>query len=107
MDNPSFEVSVDLKNDHPVVRIRGELDFGTAPVLNNMLDQVIEDDVKCLTLDMTEVTFLDSEGVKILLKAFKQISEQNGRMSVRGCNPFIMNVFEILGLRQYMEISVI
>jgi len=104
---PSFEVSVDWENGHPVVYMRGELDFGTAPILNNTLGQVIENNsIERLTLDMTEVTFLDSEGIKVLLKAHKQVSEQNGKMSIRGCNPFVMNVFEVLGLQQYMEISV-
>ncbi|MEN6370653.1 MAG: STAS domain-containing protein [Armatimonadota bacterium] len=99
-------MSKSLEDNRSVLHIRGELDFGTAGVLHDALIQTMEGDVEHLILDMEDVTFLDSEGVKVLLQAHRKVSDCGGVMSIRNCSRFVQNVFEILGLQQYLEISV-
>ncbi|MEN6521981.1 MAG: STAS domain-containing protein [Armatimonadota bacterium] len=106
MGVPPFEVLKSFEDGSSILHIRGELDFGTAGVLQDALTQVLEEDVAHLILNMEDVTFLDSEGVKILLQAHRKVSDRGGVMSIRNCSQFVQNVFEILGLQQYLEISV-
>jgi anti-anti-sigma factor len=103
---PPFEVSRSQDGNQSLLKLRGELDFGTAPVMQDALAELMTGDVEHLILDMQDVTFLDSEGVKVLLHAYKKVRDCGGAMSIRGCSRFVQNVFEILGLQQYLEISV-
>lgn len=105
MGVPPFEVSSTREENQSILHIRGELDFGTAPVMQDSLIQVLENDVSHLILDMEDVTFLDSEGVKVLLQAHKKVRDYGGVMSIRGCSQFVQNVFEILGLQHYLDIN--
>ena len=106
MGGPSFEVSVTWENRHPVLSIRGELDYGTASVLQNALRDVLQEGAEQITVDLSEVTFLDSEGVKVLLSAYRKLRDTGRTMDVRGCSRFVANVFEILGLSKYLQITI-
>ena len=106
MSVPPFEVSVIWEDLAPIVHLRGELDYGTAPVLHDTFKEVIKDDVKHVTLDLSEVTFIDSEGVKILLRAYKALQARGGKLSIDGCSQFAANVFDVLGMNKYLDINV-
>ena len=93
-----FEVTIDWNNNHPAVRVRGELDFATVPALEEALEQIITSDVMEITLDFNEVTFLDSEGLKILLRFYRHLRNHGGNLQVQGCSRFVAKTFEILGL---------
>ena len=55
-----------------VVTVRGELDIATAPDLEKALVEAGQDDAP-LFVDLTAVTFLDSTGLKVLVRAARQL----------------------------------
>lgn len=105
MNVPPFEVSVIWEDEHPIVSLKGELDYGTAHLLEDSLGDLMQKDVQHLTLDMSEVTFIDSEGVKVLLRAYKSLQTHGGTMDIRGYSRFVANVFEILGIQEYIQVT--
>jgi stage II sporulation protein AA (anti-sigma F factor antagonist) len=105
LEVPSFGVSVDWQEGQPIIHIRGEIDFATAPPLNDALESVAVEGVQHVTLDFNEVTFLDSEGLKVLLHSYRQLRDHGGDMTVTGCSKFVAKTFEILGLDRYIDIQ--
>ena len=99
MEAPHFEVSVNKEGRHPVLHLRGEIDFATAPNLQDALNETLSTDVEYITLDFQNVTFLDSEGLKVLLQAYQELREHGGKLNVQGCNKFVAKTFEILGVQ--------
>lgn len=104
MEVPPFDVFIDWDNGQPVVHIRGELDYATAPTLQRALKDIIAEGAQNLLLDFHEVTFLDSEGLKVLLQAYRELRNRGGSITVQGCSQFVAKTFEILGLESYFEI---
>jgi anti-sigma B factor antagonist len=100
-----FEVTIDWDNNHPAVRVRGELDFATVPALEEALEQVVASGAKEITLDFNGVTFLDSEGLKVLLRVYRHLRENGGQMHIHGCSRFVAKTFEILGLESEFGID--
>lgn len=49
--------------------VRGEVDAATAPLLEETLDAAIRETAGAFVLDLTDVTFLDSSGLNVLLRA--------------------------------------
>jgi anti-sigma B factor antagonist len=86
------------------MHVRGELDFATAPTLEDALKNVISSGANNITLDFHEVTFLDSEGLKVLLRAYRHLRDHGGSMRVQGCSRFVARTFEILGLESQFGI---
>jgi len=54
--------------EHGVVRASGELDIGGAPAMRNALRQAFDSGATEVVLDMGGVTFMDSTGLRELLR---------------------------------------
>jgi anti-anti-sigma factor len=102
---PPFEVFITWEDSNPVVCVRGELDYGTAPMLREALIQAINEYPEHVSVDLSDVTFLDSEGVKVILQAYRTIRNSGGDFTVLGCSQFVERVFDILGLRNYLTVA--
>lgn len=87
-----------------VLALEGRLDTTTAPQLENEL-KVSLYDIKELTLDMENLEYLSSAGLRVLLAAQKQMQKQQGNMVIVNVNEIIMEVFEITGFVDIITIK--
>ena len=83
--------------------VSGRLDTQTAPELENELDEVLSG-VKELTFDMTNLEYVSSAGLRVILKAQKAMNMQ-GSMKLTGVNDSIMEVFDITGFLDILTIE--
>lgn len=86
------------EGDVVVVSARGELDVFTAPDLDSELDALIADGSFHLVMDLSEVAFLDSTGLGVLVKALKHARESGGWLHLVISSDRIRKIFEITGL---------
>ena len=75
-----MEVSVKCEARHICIRLSGELDHHSAKGLLRRLDQEIEKALPTqLTLDLSGVTFMDSSGIALLIRARQRMQELGAR----------------------------
>ncbi len=77
------------------VKLVGRLDTKTAPELMESIDNDLSD-VEELTLDLSELIYISSAGLRVILSAQK-IMNQNGTMKVTNVQDIVMEVFESTG----------
>lgn len=82
--------------------IVGRLDTTTAPDLEKEIDNL--GDIKELIVDMKELEYTSSAGLRALLKAQKLMNEK-GSMKVTNVNETIMEVFDITGFSEMLTIE--
>lgn len=100
-----LEVTIRLEATDPVVALEGELDLETAPKLQSVLETILDDPITTnLTLDMEELEFIDSTGLRILVGVVSCLGERGGKLAVRGARPATLRVLEICGLTQTIRI---
>lgn len=75
--------------------LAGRLDTTTASDLEKELDASL-DGVRELVLDLKNLSYISSAGLRVMLKAQKKMNIQ-GRMKIKGASEVIMEVFEITG----------
>lgn len=85
------------------VALEGRLDTSTAPELEKELNGSL-DGVTDLTLDLKELLYLSSAGLRVLLAAQKRMNKQ-GHMTVTHVCPEILEVFEITGFVDILDIQ--
>lgn len=90
-----LEVDVLGERSSPVVRCRGELDAATAPLLREVLEGV---EATALTLDLEEVSFIDSAGIQAIAAAVRRLGPLGGSVEVCSASRPVRRVFEIVGL---------
>ena len=83
--------------------VSGRLDTQTAPELENELDAVLNG-IKELTFDMSNLEYVSSAGLRVILKAQKVMNTQ-GSMKLTGVNDCIMEVFDITGFLDILTIE--
>ena len=92
-----------INNETATLVIAGRLDTQTAPELEKELDSILPG-TKDLTFDMTNLEYVSSAGLRVILKAQKAMNMQ-GSMKLTGVNDSIMEVFDITGFLDILTIE--
>lgn len=82
----------------------GEVDVVTAPKLGRRLLSLLEEGKRALVVDLSNITFIDSAGVAVLLNARRQICHRRGELVIVCPNERVRRSFQIMGLTQHLRI---
>ena len=86
--------------------IRGELDHHHAKQVMEELDRQIELALpRRLTLELSELTFTDSSGIAVLIRAFRRMGQLGGSLEVIHTPEQAKKVFLAAGLQKLMSIE--
>jgi anti-anti-sigma factor len=96
----AFALRVTENGHGTVVLVAGDLDLETAPKLRACLRDFTGQSV---TLDFSDVTFLDSTGIGVLVSAKGEADRAGGSIVLHGVQPAQMKVLEICGLIEYLN----
>jgi anti-sigma B factor antagonist len=80
------------------VRAAGEIDSTTAPLLNQHLTELLDGQVRELTVDLRGVSFLDSAGLCVLATAHRRAVRQDVRLRVLASSRAVVRPLQITGL---------
>ncbi len=95
---------VKTKNDAAMtVAIQGRLETTTSPELEAIVKNEL-DGVSALVFDFTELEYISSAGLRVLLAAQK-IMNQQGSMKVVGANQIVLEIFEVTGFSDILTIE--
>ena len=101
--NTEMEIKKTLEGEKLTVAISGRLDTTTAPELEEALKESM-DGISELVIDFTETEYISSAGLRVLLSAQKTMNKQ-GSMVVTGVNDVIMEIFEVTGFVDILDIQ--
>lgn len=90
-----FAVERASSQGRPVLRVVGELDLATAPVLAAAFDEALAEAPSDLVVDLTATTFLDSTGCRQLAQCARR-GKQAGTSVVVACPPSNSSVRRVL-----------
>lgn len=97
-----MEMNTKLNGTEFIVELSGRLDTGTAPLLEKQLKESIVG-VKKIVIDMKALEYVSSAGLRVILSTQKQMNKQ-GEMIIMNVNDMIMEVFEVTGFIDILNI---
>jgi anti-sigma B factor antagonist len=77
-----MEIRTSQNDGTASLELRGELDIGTAPQLDEAVERALEDGCREVVLDLAGTTFLDSSGLGALIRAARTVDARQGQMAV-------------------------
>lgn len=86
-----------------VLSLEGRLDTTTAPELESVVKNQL-DGIQKLTIDMSQLEYISSAGLRVLLSAQKLMNKKEG-MKITGCSEEIMEIFDITGFSDILDIE--
>ena len=98
-------MTIEIKRNAEETKIElvGRLDTTTAPALDKTINEDVAD-VKNLVLDVKELEYISSAGLRVFLSAQKKM-QKIGSMKVRNVCEAVMEVFEITGFADILVIE--
>jgi anti-sigma B factor antagonist len=101
-----FEIDVSsAEGDVPVVALRGELDFDEAPSFGRVLEELRADGEREVVVDLSDLTFIDSSGISVLVGAARASAAEQGTLVVAAPTPHVQRVFDIVNLSELLAIE--
>ncbi len=89
-------ITIDESRSVARVSLAGALNTDTAPDFDQELQKVVAQGLDLTVLDMKELDYISSAGLRVIFKAAKQTKAAGHRMAAANRKPHIDKVFEIL-----------
>jgi anti-sigma B factor antagonist len=105
IDPSGFSISISDRNGRAVVAVRGELDLATAPELETVLLERLDggDEV---VLDLRELQFMDSSGLRVLVTAHARASDGGPQFAIvrPPADSEVARIIDIAGVEQQLNV---
>jgi anti-sigma B factor antagonist len=103
MTDEILELATTDRQGVPVVWAAGEIDVSTAPRLREHLTS-LPSDAERVVVDLSEVTFLDSTGLGVLVAGWKRCEDNGASLELVVTRPQVTKVLEITTLDAVFKI---
>ena len=99
-----MEIVKTKKDDNLFLAVKGRLDTNTAPDLEKTALEVLEG-VKVLTLDLVNLDYISSAGLRVVLTLHKAMSGKGAKLVVAHPKDEVMEVFDMTGFSSFLTIE--
>ncbi len=98
-----MNITKTLEDGILTVLLDGKLDTGTTPQVTEEIESIIEN-ADSLVLDMKDLKYLSSAGLRLLLSLHKRMAQKGG-MVVKNVNETNMEILELTGFADILNIE--
>lgn len=91
-------------NDMLTVKATGKIDIETAVEYGTKISDAIDDEgIKYLALDFSEITYISSMGLRVILELHQKMSNL-GSMKLINVSNEVLNIFKMTGFSKFLNI---
>ena len=90
------------------VKAAGRLDLDSAVEFGTSIKDAIYDapeEIKELVIDFSEITFISSFGLKVILELYKELKEKEATIKLTNVSELLMNSFKMVGFDKFLTIE--
>ena len=87
-----------------VIKVKGRLDSVTAPDLDRECAKCIEQGETRLILDLGELDYVSSAGLRVILSTAKKLKSNQGTLSLCNLQDMVSEVFKVAGFSSFLPI---
>jgi anti-anti-sigma factor len=90
-----LQITQSTRDGIVILRPAGNLDSPAAPALQSAVSAAVTE--KCVAVDLSDVGFITSAGLRVILSIAKQAHARGGALAIFGLNTPVRETFEIAG----------
>ena len=99
-----MQIATTPGSDRYAITVSGEVDLASSPELDTAIIAAIESGSSSLVIDLTDVSFMDSSGLGVIVRGLKRCREADKDLDLVITNERVLKVFGITGLDQVIPI---
>ena len=90
-----MDIKEETRGKVKIVGLQGKLDANSSPAVEKCLQALMDRGEERLVLDLSELTYISSLGLRVFIAVAKNIQKVNGKLALAGLNDHIYEVFKI------------
>jgi len=102
MKDENLEITEEIKDGICRLVAKGRADANSADVLQYKLETALKDGHKTIILNMAQVEYLSSIGIRVILKIYKQAMEVGGKFNIEHPSEIVKNVLGMTALKELL-----
>jgi len=99
-----MQIATTPGSDRYLITVSVEVDLATSPELDIAIIAAIDFGATSVVIDLTDVSFMDSSGLGVIVRALKRCREAENDLDLVITNERVLKVFGITGLDQVIPI---
>lgn len=100
-----MQIKSNVNNKTLMILLEGRLDTVTSPQLEEEINQYSFDEINNVLLDLKELEYISSAGLRVLLKLYKKMLAQGGEVRIINVNNVVMDIFDMTGMSNFLNIE--
>lgn len=98
-----MDITERTSNDVVIFSLRGRIDSDGASVMDQMLQKAAANKQHKMVLDMSQVTYINSAGLRTLADILTRNRAQSGDLRLVALHPKVERVFKIIGFDKFFN----
>lgn len=99
-----METNIQINGSEAVIALVGRLDTPSAPQVETEVQKVTSSDAKSVLVDCSQLTYISSSGLRILISLHKHYLKSGGALTIKALSPEIKDVFDMTGFTNIFTI---
>ncbi|HTW50676.1 MAG TPA: STAS domain-containing protein [Stellaceae bacterium] len=100
-----MDIAQERDGDVVVVRLSGRFDSSAAPSAEDQLTAAVAGEAPRVAIDMSQLSYVSSAGLRVLLVAAKKVQQQHGKLALGGLADNVREVFAATGFDTIITIA--
>jgi len=102
MKDEYLEINENVEDEFYKVYAKGRVDSTNAGVLQYKLEHILNEGNKAIILNMAQIEYLSSIGIRIILNIYKQAAKSGGSFRIENPSEIVRNVLGIVALKELL-----
>lgn len=99
-----MDIAIDTQQGITVITLNGELDGSSAPLAQQQIMAQATDGARVL-MDMTNVPYMSSAGVRMLLSTYRQLTGNGGKIVLVGLSDEVRDTLSVTGFLNFFQVA--
>lgn len=102
---PNFRIETSSAGSGTTIKLAGELDSATCGELVERFEQLLADGPGEIAVDLDEVTFIDSAGLRAIIVIERSAGERDVALTIRSPTGPVADLLQLTGIREHVTLS--
>jgi len=101
----TLEIKLSNRGNTLIVRLHGELDHHTAEYARQKIEnEIIKPITRNMIFDFSNLTFMDSSGIGVIMGRYKNIRKINGKVAIACSNSQVVRLLDVSGISRVIPV---